>query len=125
MPSLNPNFSFSRLAVVVLAVLLACVLFRPGNVQAQRNPNHPVAQVGVGSPLPVYMVNDALPNLPEGFVAGSSWKFTTWTTPSTLTFTATVVKTQGAWAQLTVTSGGQTRSSWYYIPHMPGAWDPQ
>lgn len=82
-----------------------------------------MAQVGPGSPLPVYVVNDVPPVLPAGFTAGTSWKFTTWTIPSTLTFTATVEKTQGGWAFLTLATDGSSR--WYYIPYMPGAWEPQ
>ena len=64
------------------------------------------------------------PALPEGFVPGTSWKFTTWTLPSSLTFTATVQKTDGGWAYLTV-NADPTSSRWYYIPQMPGAWEPQ
>ena len=125
MPSLNPKLSTPKLAIILLAALLIGVLLRPGKIQAQKNPNQPLAQVGAGSPLPVYVVNDQPPTLPDGFVAGSSWKFTTWTTPSTLTFTASVQKTEGGWALLTLTTDAQTRSSWYYIPYMPGAWEQQ
>ena len=78
----------------------------------------------MGSPLPVYVVNDPPPALPEGFVAGTSWKFSTWTLPSSLTFTATVQKTEGGWAYLTV-NADPTATRWYYIPQMPGAWEPQ
>lgn len=125
MQLLNLKISPQRFAIVLLAALLIGVLLKPGKVEAQRNPNQPVAQIGLGAPLPVYVVNDQPTALPDGFVAGSSWEFTTWTTPSTLSFTATVQKTAGGWALLSVTSGGQTKASWYYIPHMPGAWEMQ
>jgi hypothetical protein len=70
------------------------------------------------------MVNDLEPRLPEGFVTGSTWKFTQWTTPSALTFTATVQKTEGGWALLAL-SGNSAPPQWYFIPHMPGGWQLQ
>lgn len=79
----------------------------------------------MGTPLPVYVVNEPPPVLPDGFVPGSAWKFTTWTVPSTLTFTATVQKTQGGWAYLTINTDTPASSKWYYVPYMPGAWEPQ
>lgn len=111
---------------MLLAVLLLSVLLRPGKVHAQRNaPPAAVAQVGPGSPLPVYVVNDPPPLLPEGFVTGSSWKFTTWTVPSTLSFTAMVKETEGGWALLTLSTDPPTTARWYFIPQMPGAWEMQ
>jgi hypothetical protein len=106
----------------LLAALLIGVLLRPGQIHAQRAVPA-VAQVGAGSPLPVYVVNDPT-ELPEGFTPGTSWRFTTWTTPSTLTFTATVQRTEGGWALLAL-NGDSSTSRWYYIPHMPGAWQSQ
>jgi hypothetical protein len=120
----NPKLSPQRILLIVLAALVVGLLLKPAKIQAQRNPAIPVAQVGAGSPLPVYVVNDQPPVLPDGFVAGSSWKFTTWTIPSTLSFTATVQKTEGGWALLAL-NGAEARPNWYYIPHMPGAWEQQ
>jgi hypothetical protein len=82
------------------------------------------AQVGIASPLPVYVTNT--PALPEGFTPGSRWKFSTWTMPSVLTWTATVNKTSGAWAHLTVRGdNGTSTSRWYYLPAMEGSWEQQ
>ncbi|MDE3196068.1 MAG: hypothetical protein KGN84_06985 [Acidobacteriota bacterium] len=114
----------SRTALIGAAALLLFFTVRTTNVQAQRNDPPAPAQVSTASPLPVYVVNDT-PRLPEGFVAGSNWRFTSWTTPSSLTFTANVRKTNGSWALLAVTSGGATKNSWYYIPYMPGTWETQ
>jgi hypothetical protein len=114
------------LMLLAVAVLLIGVFLQPGKVQAQRNsPPASLAQVGVSAPLPVYVVNDPPSLLPEGFVPGSSWKFTTWTVPSTLTFTAMVLKTEGGWAQLTLSTDPPTASKWYFIPQMPGVWEVQ
>jgi hypothetical protein len=124
MHSITPKLSARQIPLILLAVLLIAVLIRPDKIEAQRNSPPAVAQVGAASPLPVYVVNDLPPTLPEGFVVGSSWKFTTWTVPSTLTFTATVQKIEGGWASLTV-STDPTTARWYYIPQMPGAWEPQ
>ena len=101
----------------VVLILLAVLVI---SVNGQRPPIPAVAQVGAGNPLPVYVVNDLQPALPVGFIPGSSWKFTTWTQPSTLTFTATVQKTEGGWAFLAL-NGDAATSRWYYIPQMPGA----
>jgi hypothetical protein len=128
MHSIISRLSARQLPLVLLAAaaLLVGVLLRPGKIHAQRNSvPASVAQVGVGSPLPVYVVNDLPPLLPEGFVPGSTWKFTTWTLPSTLTFTATVQKTEGGWAQLTLSTDPPTTSKWYFIPQMPGVWEAQ
>jgi hypothetical protein len=104
-------------------VVLICSLVQPGKIHAQRNPPPAMAQVGTASPLPVYVVNEPPPVLPEGFIPGSSWKFTSWTVPNNLSFTATVQRTEGAWAYLTLST--ETTSRWYYIPYMPGAWEAQ
>jgi hypothetical protein len=128
MRSIISKLSARQLPLVLLAAaaLLIGVLLRPAKINAQRNSvPASLAQVGVGSPLPVYVVNDLPPLLPEGFVPGSTWKFTTWTLPSTLTFTATVQKTEGGWAALTLSSDAPTMSKWYYIPQMPGVWEAQ
>ena len=112
--------------LLAVAALFIGVLIRPGKIHAQRNsPPASLAQVGVSAPLPVYVVNDPPSLLPEGFVPGSSWKFTTWTVPSTLTFTATVQKTEGGWAELTLSTDPPTTSKWYFIPQMPGVWETQ
>jgi hypothetical protein len=118
------KLSTPQIGMILFAVLLVLVLVKPGRIQAQRNAPPPTASVGSGSPLPVYMVNEPPPVLPEGFLPGSAWKFTTWTTPSTLSFTATVQKTEGGWAFLTVNSDAPA-TRWYYIPLMPGGWEQQ
>jgi hypothetical protein len=124
MRSISRNISPRHAVPVLLAVLLILVLLKPGPIHAQR-PIPAVAQVGPGSPLPVYVVNEPPAVLPIGFVPGSSWKFTTWTTPSTLTFTATVQKTEGGWALLALNGDTANAARWYYISHMPGAWELQ
>jgi hypothetical protein len=112
--------------LLLFAVLLLCLLLRPEKIIAQRNAvPSTVAQVGALAPLPVYVVNDPPSLLPEGFTPGSSWKFTTWTVPSTLTFTATVQKTEGGWAALTLSTDPPTTSKWYFVPQMPGVWERQ
>lgn len=120
-----PKLSAQNAALIILAVLVPVLLLRPDQVAAQRNPSPAVAQVGPGSPLPVFVVNDPRPALPEEFTPGSSWRFTTWTVPGNLTFTVTVQKTEGGWAFLRTTSGGPSTPRWYYIPQMPGTWEPQ
>jgi hypothetical protein len=91
--------------------------------QAQRSYGQ-AAQIGPSSPLPVFVTNT--PPLPEGFGGGSTWKFTTWTAPSVLTWTATVNRTSGPWAYLSVRNeNGATSSGWYYVPAMPGSWEKQ
>jgi hypothetical protein len=82
------------------------------------------AQVGLSSPLPVFVTN--APMLPEGFTPGSRWRFSTWTIPSVMTWTATVNRTSGGWAHLTVRGDdGTTVSRWYYLPAMEGSWEQQ
>lgn len=119
-----PKLSGQQVLLIVFAVFLIVLLLKPEKIRAQPKAAPAVAEVGVGSPLPVYVVNELPPVLPDGFVPGTSWKFTTWTLPSTLTFTAVVQKTEGGWAYLTVNSD-PTSTRWYYIPQMPGAWEPQ
>lgn len=114
------------LSLAAVAAVLTGVFVQPWKVHAQRNsPPASLAQVGVASPLPVYVTNEPEARLPTEFVPGSVWKFTTWTLPSTLTFTATVQKTEGGWAQLTLSTDPPTTSKWYYIPYMPGVWEKQ
>jgi hypothetical protein len=119
-----PKLSGQQVLLIVFAVLLVVLLLKPEKIRAQPKAAPVVAEVGVGSPLPVYVVNELPPVLPEGFVPGTSWKFSTWTLPSSLTFTAVVQKTEGGWAYLTV-NADPTSTRWYYIPQMPGAWEPQ
>jgi hypothetical protein len=90
----------------------------------QRGQSQSPAQIGTSSPLPVFVTNT--PPLPEEFVQGSRWRFTTLTVPTVLTWTATVNSTSGPWAQLTVrTENGQVSTGWYYIPGMSGSWEKQ
>jgi hypothetical protein len=110
---------------VVSALALVVLLVTPEKTHAQQKAPPAAATVGVANPLPVYMVNEPPGLLPDGFESGTSWKFTTWTIPSSLTFTATVQKTQGGWAYLTIKNDQPASTRWYYIPMMPGAWEPQ
>jgi len=110
---------------LISALALAALLIAPEKTHAQQKAPPATANVGVTSPLAVYMVNEPPGLLPEGFEPGTSWKFSTWTTPSSLTFTATVQKTEGGWAYLLVKSDTPAAARWYYIPQMPGAWEPQ
>ena len=121
------KISTQQIVLIVFVVLLISLLLKPEKTHAQPAAATPpaMAQVGPGSPLPVYVVNATPPVLPEGFTPGTSWKFTTWTIPSTLTFTATVQKTEGGWAFLTINTDSPTSSRWYFIPQMPGAWELQ
>lgn len=110
--------------VILCAVLIGAFLLTPQKIRAQRTPPMPLAQLGQSAPLPVYVMNeDSL--LPDGFVTGSSWKFTAWTVPSSLTFTVTVDRTQGAWASLVLQTDPAKKPKWYYVPQMPGAWEKQ
>ena len=116
--------SKQRAALFFLAIVAAAFLVRPGAVRAQKSA--PVlAQVGASTPLPVYVVNDVPPALPSGFVPGTSWKFSSWTVPSSLTFMVSVQKTEGGWAQLTLSTDPQAAPKWYFVPQMPGAWEQQ
>jgi hypothetical protein len=84
------------------------------------------AQIGMTAPLPVYVTNGSSERLPEGFVQGTRWRFTTWTMPSVISWSASVNRTTGAWANLTVTpDNGPSTTRWYYIPAMPGSWERQ
>lgn len=124
--SLKPSARQSIVILTVVAIVITAVLLRPAAIRAQRNaPPASLAQVAVGSPLPVYVTNDPPPVVPDGFVPGSTWKFTTWTIPSTLTFTATIKQVEGGWASLTLSTDPPTTEKWYYIPYMPGAWERQ
>lgn len=108
--------------VIALTISAICATIWADRVGAQSP-----AQIGTNSPLPVFVTNPpgAL-MLPEGFVAGSQWRFTTWTMPSVLTWTATVNRTNGPWAQLTITTEDRATSTrWYYVPAMPGSWERQ
>ena len=105
----------TRVAVAVVLVA-ACVATWVGSVQAQSH-----AQIGTSSPLPVFVMNQE--GLPDGFVAGSRWRFTTWTVPTALTWTANVNRTSGGWANMTITGDDRvTTTRWYYVPAMPGSW---
>lgn len=111
----------SKWVASALFALLMAGFVRPGFVHAQKNAP-PVAQVGVGSPLPVYVVNEVPPALPDGFIPGTTWKFSSWTVPSSLSFVVSVQKTEGGWALLTLSTDPQAVPKWYYVPQMPGAW---
>jgi len=88
---------------------------------AQRGGSQQMAAVGVATPLPVYVMNE--PPMPDDFVPGSTWQFTTWSTPNALTWSAHVERVSGGWALLTVNGPNRTTAGWYYIPQMPGWWE--
>ena len=109
----------SRLAIGLLLVAI-CIATWVNRVHAQSH-----AQIGTSSPLPVYVTNTA-ERLPDGFAAGSRWRFTTWTVPTALTWIATVNRTSGGWANMTITGDDRvTTTRWYYVPAMPGSWERQ
>jgi hypothetical protein len=85
--------------------------------------NQQVAQVGSSYPLPVYVVNEV--SMPDDFVAGSQWQFTTWTVPNSMSWVAKVEKVEGGWALLNVQENQQSSTGWYYVPQMPGRWQKQ
>jgi hypothetical protein len=107
---------------IALVMAVTCVTAWVQHVHAQSP-----AQIGASSPLPVFVTNPSeVTLLPDGFVPGSRWRFTTWTTPNAFTWVATVNKTSGAWANLTVTAEDSSRHTyWYYIPGLPGSWERQ
>lgn len=110
---------------IPLVVLAIAIAFQFGRVQAQ-TPERTPAQISVGAPLPVFVTNSpGIQFLPEGFVPGSRWRFTTYSAPSVLTWVATVNKTSGPWANLTITEQQGSRTQWYYIAAMPGSWEQQ
>ncbi len=119
------NFSAPQVLLIASAAVLITLLLNPARTRAQTKAAPATAEVNVGAPLPVYVVNEPVARVPAGFAPGTSWKFTTWTIPSTLTFTATVQRIEGGWAYLTVNTDTPATSRWYYIPQMPGAWEPQ
>jgi hypothetical protein len=118
-----PKFSLKQIVLVFSAVLAFAWLAGSQTPVPSPRAIPPVAQVAATMPLPVYVLNEP-EFLPEGFVPGSTWKFTTWTIPSMLTFTAKVERVYGAWAYLTVQSESP-KPRWYFIPEMPGTWEPQ
>ncbi len=87
-----------------------------------QEPGRPT-QIGPSAPLPVYVTNT--PVLPEGFVAGSHWRFTTWSSPSVITWVGNIRRVSGPWAYIEVSREGTTQKGWYYVPAMPGNWDQQ
>lgn len=124
MASTTFTISTKRLALTLLTLAAAATLVKTGTVHAQKNVP-PTAQVGVGAPLPVYMVNETPSQLPDGFLPGRSWKFTSWTTPSSLTFVVSVQRTEGGWAYLTLSTDPDKKPKWSYLAQMPGAWEQQ
>src|SRR3954470_7394966 len=113
------HMRFSRLSVLRVGVALTLTTIAVAvwvhHVEAQSP-----AQIGTNAPLPVFITNPReVLTLPEGFVQGTRWRFMTWTMPSVLTWTATVNKTSGPWANLTITDDRATTTRWYYVPAMP------
>jgi hypothetical protein len=73
------NIGVRFFVTMALVVGVICATIWVQQVEAQ---SQPVAQIGAGSPLPVYVTNPMQQiSLPEGFVQGSQWRFTTWTVP--------------------------------------------
>ena len=121
------NLSNLRLARPRLLLIIGAGLVAILAVYGAQRANAPfpqqVAQIGPGSPLPVYVVNE--PSIPDDFVPGSTWRFSTWTVPNSMSWLARVEKVSGSWAYLTVQESEQTSSGWYFIPQMPGRWQKQ
>lgn len=103
----------------VLAALICAA--ETTNTQTQ-----PVAQIGHATPLPVFVTNDGYYLLPQGFVRGSRWRFTSWTSPSTTSWIGQVEATSGPWANLTIRAhDGTVTTRWYNVMAMPGGWEKQ
>jgi hypothetical protein len=111
----------STVAVAAGSLVLAVLLV--SGVHVGHAQDGGVAQIGIGNPLPVHVTNE--PVLPEGFGAGSNWRFTTWTSPSVITWTGRVQRISGPWALITVSQDNATTTRWYYVPAMPGSWEKQ
>jgi hypothetical protein len=109
------------LAAVAISVALTLVL--ANGIRTIRAQDGPTAQIGIQTPLPVHVTNE--PVLPSGFTPGSRWRFTTWTSPSVITWVGQVQHVSGPWAQITVSLENQTTTRWYYVPAMPGSWERQ
>ncbi|MBC7924783.1 MAG: hypothetical protein H7039_03925 [Bryobacteraceae bacterium] len=110
--------TFLALSVVAAIALVLAWGTRP--VKAQ---DGQTAQVNITSPLPVYVTNT--PVLPEGFTQGSRWRYTTWTSPSVITWIGQIQRVSGPWASITVTLENTSTTRWYYVPAMPGSWEKQ
>ena len=115
----NPSRSRSHLLFVLAALVCTAAA---DTISTQTQPT--AAQIGPSTPLPVFVTNEGNSLLPEGFVVGSRWKFTSWTAPSTTSFVGMVQATTGPWANLTVrASDGTATTRWYNVPAMPGGWE--
>ena len=114
--------SARNVRTLLLVLVASCVLVWAQHAQAPAP-----TQISSAAPLPVFVTNPVEPvALPDGFIRGSQWRFTTWTMPSVITWNATVNKTSGGWANLTITTENHTtHTRWYYIPNMPGSWERQ
>ena len=111
-------------ALLVAALAGALVLIDVRSVSAQNNVNP--ATVALNAPLPVFVNNSRYQRvLPTGFQPGSRWRFTTWTAPSQIDWVGQIERVSGPWAYIRVTLNGNTTGRWYYIPAMPGSWEPQ
>ena len=119
-----PNFRLGHPRLLVAAALALVVVFAVYG--SQRNSGlspQQVGQIGPGYPLPVFVVNEQA--MPDDFVAGSVWRFQTWTVPNSMSWVARVEKVSGSWALLNVQENGESATGWYYIPQMPGRWQRQ
>jgi hypothetical protein len=118
----KPQLLHSK-ALLIAGALLVVIVALYGAQRSYTPGPQSVAQVGPGSPFPVYVVNE--PSMPDDFIPGSTWQFTTWTVPNAMTWTAHVEKVSGSWAYLTVQTNAQSTSGWYYLPRMDGFWQKQ
>jgi len=112
------KISETRIPLLTGGLALLAVLAVFG---AQRGGSQQMATVGITTPLPVYVMNE--PSMPDDFVPGSTWQFTTWSTPNAMTWSARVEKVAGSWALLSLQETNRTTTGWYYIPQMPGRWE--
>jgi hypothetical protein len=113
----------SRRFVYCILLALAALLCSAQTFSSQTQTS---AQIGQSSPLPVFITNEGYCLLPEGFVPGSRWRFTSWSAPSSLSWIGTVQPTTGPWVNLTIqTHDGTTTTRWYNVPAMPGGWEKQ
>jgi hypothetical protein len=106
-----------------ILLLLAALVCAADTMNTQ---TQPTAQIAQSTPLPVFVTNQGHYLLPEGFVPGSRWRFTSWSGPSTISWIGAVQATSGPWANLTIQANdGTTTTRWYNMMALPGGWEKQ
>lgn len=122
----RPTGFYSHRLLVLAVVIVPAVLVCTSAADTGSSQQSTAAHIGPSSPLPVLVTNEGYSLLPDGFVSGSRWRFTSWTAPSTNSWICTVEATTGPWANLTIHAhDGTTTRRWYNVPAMPGGWEKQ